>query len=64
MDQTTHEIRLANWKTIIDQCLARPKDQMSIPLEKCSLFGVSLHPIPEKEASHSGTECRVFMSKN
>ena len=27
MDQTTHEIRLANWKAIIDQCLARPKDQ-------------------------------------
>ena len=33
---------------------------MSIPLEKCGLFGVSLHPIPEKEASLSGTECSVF----
>ena len=37
---------------------------MSIPLEKCNLFGVSLHPIPEKEASLSGTECIVFMSNN
>ena len=38
--------------------------RMSIPLEKCSLFGVSLHPIPEKEASLSGTECSVFMGNN
>ena len=27
MDQSTHEVRLANWKTIIEQCQARPKDQ-------------------------------------
>ena len=40
------------------------KEILSIPLEKCNLFGVSLHPIPEKEASLSGTECSVFMSNN
>ena len=27
MDQTTHEIRLANWTAIIEQCQARPTDQ-------------------------------------
>ena len=27
MDQTTHEVRLANWKAIIEQCQARPKGQ-------------------------------------
>lgn len=27
MDQTTHEIRLANWKAIVEQCQARPKGQ-------------------------------------
>ena len=28
MDQTTHEMRLANWKSIIEQCQSRP-DGMS-----------------------------------
>ena len=27
MDKTTHEIRLANWKQLIEQCSSRPKDQ-------------------------------------
>lgn len=27
MDKTTHEIRLANWKHLIEQCSSRPKDQ-------------------------------------
>ena len=27
MDQTTHEVRLANWKAINEQCQARPKGQ-------------------------------------
>ena len=27
MDQTTHEVRLANWRTIIEQCQARPEGQ-------------------------------------
>ncbi len=27
MDQTTHEIRLANWKGIIEQCQSRPQGQ-------------------------------------
>ena len=27
MDQTTHDIRLANWKAIIEQCQARPQGQ-------------------------------------
>lgn len=27
MDQTTHEVRLANWQPIIEQCQARPKGQ-------------------------------------
>ena len=27
MDKTTHEIRLANWKQLIEQCNSRPKDQ-------------------------------------
>ena len=27
MDQITHEVRLANWKAIIEQCQARPKGQ-------------------------------------
>ena len=27
MDQTTHEVRLANWKAIIERCQARPKGQ-------------------------------------
>ena len=27
MDQTTHEVRLANWKAIIEQCQARPRGQ-------------------------------------
>ena len=27
MDQTTQEVRLANWKAIIEQCQARPKGQ-------------------------------------
>ena len=27
MDTSTHEIRLANWKTIVEQCAARPAGQ-------------------------------------
>ena len=27
MDQTTHEVRLASWKAIIEQCQARPEGQ-------------------------------------
>lgn len=27
MDQTTHEVMLANWKTVIQRCLDRPKGQ-------------------------------------
>ena len=27
MDKTTHEIRLANWKQLIEQCTSRPKGQ-------------------------------------
>ena len=27
MDQTTHDVRLANWKVIIDSCQARPDGQ-------------------------------------
>ena len=27
MDQITHEVRLANWKAIIDRCQARPEGQ-------------------------------------
>ena len=27
MDKTTHEIRLANWKQLIEQCASRPKGQ-------------------------------------
>ena len=25
MDKITHEVRLANWKTIIEQCSTRPQ---------------------------------------
>ena len=27
MDQSTHEVRLANWKAVIEQCQTRPKGQ-------------------------------------
>ena len=27
MDKTTHEVRLANWKSIIEQCQQRPEGQ-------------------------------------
>ena len=27
MDNTTHEVRLANWKTIVEQCQSRPRGQ-------------------------------------
>lgn len=27
MDKTTHEIRIANWRSIIEQCHARPQGQ-------------------------------------
>ena len=27
MDKTTHEVRLANWKAVIEQCQTRPKGQ-------------------------------------
>ena len=27
MDQITHEIRLANWKKVIEECQARPEGQ-------------------------------------
>ena len=27
MDKTTHEVRIANWKSIIEQCQARPERQ-------------------------------------
>lgn len=27
MDKTTHEIRIANWKAILEQCRARPEGQ-------------------------------------
>ena len=27
MDKITHEIRIANWKSVIEQCQARPKGQ-------------------------------------
>ena len=29
MDKTTHEIRLANWKHLIEQCNSCPKDQVA-----------------------------------
>ena len=29
MDQSTHEVRLANWKAVIEQCQTRPKGQTS-----------------------------------
>ena len=51
-------------KPLRDICVFIGCVQLSIPLEKCSLFGVSLHPIPEKEASLSGTECSAFMGNN
>ena len=50
------------WKATDDA--KKDPQELSIPLEKCNLFGVSLHPIPEKEASLSGTECSVFMGNN
>ena len=27
MDQSTHDVRLANWKAVIERCQARPKNQ-------------------------------------
>jgi len=27
MDQSTHEVRLANWKAVIERCQTRPKGQ-------------------------------------
>ena len=27
MDKTTHEIRISNWRSIVEQCLARPEGQ-------------------------------------
>lgn len=27
MDQITHELRLANWQTIVTNCFARPEGQ-------------------------------------
>ena len=27
MDKTTHEVRLANWKALIERCQTRPKGQ-------------------------------------
>ena len=27
MDKTTHEVRIANWRSIIEQCQARPEGQ-------------------------------------
>ena len=27
MDKTTHEVRIANWKSIIEQCQSRPEGQ-------------------------------------
>ena len=27
MDQTTHEVRISNWKSIVEQCQSRPKGQ-------------------------------------
>ena len=42
MDQTTHEIRLANWKSIIDSCQARPEGQTARDW-------LSENKIPEKQ---------------
>lgn len=27
MDKITHEVRLSNWKAVIEQCQSRPKGQ-------------------------------------
>lgn len=42
MDQTTHEVRLANWKSIIEQCNARPEGMSAKQW-------LSDHDIPEKQ---------------
>ena len=42
MDQTTHEVRMANWKAIIEQCQARPKG-------KTAKQWLAENDIPEKQ---------------
>ena len=42
MDQITHEVRLANWKAIIEECQTRPKGQSQKQW-------LAEHEIPEKQ---------------
>ena len=46
MDKTTHEIRIADWQSILEQCLARPEGQTAKQWlseqgisEKCYYYG-------------------------
>ena len=41
MDQTTHELRLANWQTIVTNCLSRPAGQSKKQW-------LAEHDVPEK----------------
>ena len=34
MDRITHEVRLSNWKAVIEQCQSRPKGQTIVFVAK------------------------------
>lgn len=42
MDQSTHEVRLANWKAVVRECQSRPKGQTARQW-------LAEHEVPEKQ---------------
>ncbi len=56
MDKTTHEVRLAHWKQIVEQCQARPEGQTRVPAVQAQP-AVSFVEIPFQPAGGSDAGC-------
>ena len=68
MDQTTHELRLSNWKAIIDSCQARPDGQTARQWRRVGHGVVIEQPLALLAAVHQLffavlDVCRVFTSE-
>ncbi len=55
MDKITHEIRLSNWKGVIEQCQSRPKGQTITSW--CKENGISLTRIKRKRFYNHPSLC-------
>ena len=57
MDQTTHELRLSNWKAIIDSCQVRPNGQTA-------RHGLQKTMCLESSITTGSTPCEIRRVKN